>query len=46
VKEFLDIASSISIASKVHEFDFQDASKALLMLKRGEYKGAGVLVVK
>jgi len=45
VKEFLNLASSISIESKIHEFDFQDANKALLMLKRGEYKGAGVLIV-
>ncbi|AEE14495.1 zinc-binding alcohol dehydrogenase family protein [Thermodesulfobium narugense DSM 14796] len=46
VKEFLDIASSIPIVSKVNEFDFEDANKALVMLKHGEYKGAGVLIVK
>jgi propanol-preferring alcohol dehydrogenase len=45
VREFLDIASTISIESKVYEFDFQDANKALVMLKHGEYKGAGVLLV-
>ncbi len=46
VREFLDIASSIPIVSKVHEFDFHDANRALVMLKHGEYKGAGVLIVR
>jgi len=45
VQEFLKIAAEIPILPKVREFKLEEANKALLMLKRGEYHGAGVLKI-
>ncbi|MFH1614159.1 MAG: zinc-dependent alcohol dehydrogenase family protein [Planctomycetota bacterium] len=41
--EFLPIAAQIPINSEVQEFPFTEANKALLMLKQGRLKAAGVL---
>ncbi|MGB9727199.1 MAG: zinc-dependent alcohol dehydrogenase family protein [Nitrososphaeria archaeon] len=45
VQEFLNIAAEVPIIPKVREFKLEEANKALLMLKRGEYHGAGVLKI-
>lgn len=43
VEEFLPLAAEIPIVPEIKEFMFEEANKALLALKRGEYRGAGVL---
>lgn len=43
VEEFLPLAAEIPITPEVTEFKFKEANRALLALKRGEYRGAGVL---
>lgn len=45
VQEFLNIAAEVPIIPKIREFKLEEANKALLMLKRGEYHGAGVLKI-
>jgi propanol-preferring alcohol dehydrogenase len=46
VQEFLRIAAEVPIIPKIREFRLEEANKALLMLKRGEYHGAGVLKIE
>ncbi|MEM3404547.1 MAG: zinc-dependent alcohol dehydrogenase family protein [Nitrososphaeria archaeon] len=46
VIDFLDLAAKIPIIPKTKEFKLEEANKALLMLKRGEYHGAGVLKIE
>jgi propanol-preferring alcohol dehydrogenase len=46
VQEFLRIAAEVPIVPKIREFRLEEANKALLMLKRGEYHGAGVLKIE
>ncbi|MGC8849764.1 MAG: alcohol dehydrogenase, partial [Candidatus Bathyarchaeia archaeon] len=43
VMEFLPLAAEVPIVPEVREFEFEEANMALLALKRGEYRGAGVL---
>lgn len=45
VQEFLKIAAEVPIIPEIREFKLEEANKALLMLKRGEYRGAGVLKI-
>ncbi|MEM0253002.1 MAG: zinc-dependent alcohol dehydrogenase family protein [Candidatus Bathyarchaeia archaeon] len=45
VEEFLPLAAEIPITPEVTEFKLEEANKALLALKRGEYRGAGVLKI-
>jgi len=46
VQEFLNIAAEVPIIPKIRKFRLEEANKALLMLKRGEYHGAGVLKIE
>jgi propanol-preferring alcohol dehydrogenase len=46
VQEFLPLAAEIPITPEVTEFSFEEANKALLYLKQGKYKGAGVLRIQ
>jgi len=46
VQEFLRITAEVPIIPKIREFRLEEANKALLMLKRGEYHGAGVLKIE
>jgi len=46
VQEFLTIAAEVPIIPKIREFRLEEANKALLMLKHGEYHGAGVLRIE
>lgn len=43
VEEFLPLAARIPIIPETIEFRLEEANEALLMLKRGEYRGAGVI---
>ena len=43
VQEFLPLAAKIPIIPEVNEFTLEEANKALIALKRGNYRGAGVL---
>jgi propanol-preferring alcohol dehydrogenase len=43
VQEFLPLAAEIPIISEVNEFKLEEANQALLMLKQGKYRGAGIL---
>ncbi len=43
VREFLPLAAEIPIAPEITEFRLEEANEALLALKRGRYRGAGVL---
>ena len=43
VEEFLPLAADIGIRSEINEFKLEEANKALLSLKMGKYRGAGVL---
>ena len=43
VEEFLKVAEEIPIKPEVRVFRLEEANDALLMLKRGMYRGAGVL---
>ncbi|MEM2674242.1 MAG: hypothetical protein QXW77_01215, partial [Candidatus Hadarchaeales archaeon] len=43
VREFLKVAAEIPIRPEVTEFRLEEANRALIALKRGEYRGSGVL---
>ena len=43
VQEFLPLAAEIPIKPEVKEFKLEEANEALIMLKHGKYRGAGVL---
>jgi propanol-preferring alcohol dehydrogenase len=43
VQEFLPLAAKIPIITQVNEFKLEEANKALIALKQGKYRGAGVL---
>jgi propanol-preferring alcohol dehydrogenase len=43
--EFLPLAAEIPVQTEVQAFPLEEANRALLMLKRSEIKGAGVLVI-
>lgn len=43
VQEFLPLAAEIPIISEVNEFKLEEANQALVSLKLGQYRGAGVL---
>jgi propanol-preferring alcohol dehydrogenase len=45
VREFLQLAAEIPIVPEITEFRLEEANRALLALKRGEYRGAGVLKI-
>ena len=45
VQEFLPLAAEIPIRSEVNEFRLEEANQALLSLKQGKYRGAGVLKI-
>ena len=44
-EEFLPLAASIPIVPVVQEFCMQEANEALVLLKEGRMRGAGVLRV-
>ncbi|MCX8182016.1 MAG: zinc-dependent alcohol dehydrogenase family protein [Candidatus Methanomethyliaceae archaeon] len=46
VQEFLEVAAKIPIRPEVKKFRLEEANEALLMLKRGQYRGSGVLIIK
>lgn len=46
VEEFLPLAAEIPIAPEVTEFRLDEANQALLALKQGRYRGAGVLRIR
>jgi len=43
VQEFLPLAAEIPITPEIKEFKLEEANQALISLKHGEYRGAGVL---
>lgn len=43
VQEFLPLAAEIPIRSEIKEFRLGEANQALISLKQGKYRGAGVL---
>jgi propanol-preferring alcohol dehydrogenase len=43
VQEFLYLASKIPIKMEITEFKLEEANQALISLKQGKYRGAGVL---
>jgi propanol-preferring alcohol dehydrogenase len=43
VQEFLPLAAKIPIITEVNEFKLEEANDALIALKQGKYRGAGVL---
>jgi propanol-preferring alcohol dehydrogenase len=45
VAEFLPLAAEIPITPEITEFELEEANQALLMLKQGKYRGAGVLKI-
>ena len=45
VQEFLALAAKIPIITEVNEFKLEEANEALIALKQGKYRGAGVLRV-
>jgi propanol-preferring alcohol dehydrogenase len=45
VQEFLPLAAEIPIVAEVNEFKLEEANEALTALKKGKYRGAGVLRV-
>lgn len=45
VQEFLALAAEIPITSEINEFRLEEANQALLSLKEGKYRGAGVLKI-
>lgn len=45
IEEFLKIAGEIPIRSEIKEFKLEEASEALIALKYGRYRGAGVLKI-
>jgi propanol-preferring alcohol dehydrogenase len=42
-EDFLPLAAEIPIIPEVQEFKLEEANKALLLLKQGNIRGAGVL---
>ncbi len=46
IAEFLPLAAEIPILPEIKVFDLQEANEALLSLKRGGYRGAGVLKMR
>lgn len=42
-QEFLPLAAKIPIVPEVQEFKLEEANKALILLKEGKMRGAGVL---
>ncbi|RLJ02989.1 MAG: alcohol dehydrogenase, partial [Candidatus Aenigmatarchaeota archaeon] len=42
-EEFLPLAAEIPIRPEVQEFKLEEANQALVLLKQGKIKGAGVL---
>jgi len=46
VREFLSLIADIPIELEITRFRLEEANEALLKLKRGMYRGAGVLVVR
>jgi len=46
VEEFLLLAAEIPIRPEVKEFKLEEANEALISLKHGKYKGAGVLKIE
>jgi propanol-preferring alcohol dehydrogenase len=44
-REFLPLAAKIGLKPQIQEFELKDANRALILLKRGEMQGAGVLVM-
>ncbi|HEC81040.1 MAG TPA: zinc-binding alcohol dehydrogenase family protein [Thermoplasmatales archaeon] len=45
VQEFLPVAAEIPIKPEIKEFKLEEANEALIMLKQGGYRGAGVLKI-
>ncbi|MDI6806538.1 MAG: zinc-dependent alcohol dehydrogenase family protein [Candidatus Aenigmarchaeota archaeon] len=45
VQEFLPLAAEIPITPEITEFKLEEANKALISLKQGKYRGAGVLSI-
>ena len=45
VQEFLRLAEEMRINSEINEFRLEEANRALLALKQGKYRGAGVLKI-
>ncbi len=45
IQEFLPLAAEIPLESEVNEFSLEEANRALLWLKQGKYRGAGVLKI-
>ena len=45
IEEFLMLAAKIPIKPEINVFKLEEANKALIMLKHGEYKGSGVLKI-
>ncbi len=45
IEDFLKIAAEIPIKPEVKEFKLEEANRALVMLKHGKYRGAGVLKI-
>jgi propanol-preferring alcohol dehydrogenase len=43
VQEFLSLAAKVPIIADVNEFKLEEANEALIALKKGRYRGAGVL---
>ena len=43
VEEFLPLAAQIPMRPEINEFSLEEANQALLSLKQGKYRGAGVL---
>ncbi|MDH5781258.1 MAG: alcohol dehydrogenase, partial [Dehalococcoidia bacterium] len=44
-KEFLPLAAEIPIMPEVREFRLEEANEALILLKEGKIRGAGVLSI-
>ncbi|MBW1800086.1 MAG: hypothetical protein JRJ85_05080 [Deltaproteobacteria bacterium] len=42
-RDFLPLAAKIGLTPEVQEFDLEDANRALVILKKGQMQGAGVL---
>jgi propanol-preferring alcohol dehydrogenase len=45
IQEFLNLAAEIPIIPEINEFRLEDANEALISLKYGKYRGAGVLKI-
>ena len=45
VEEFLALAAEVPIVSEIRRFQLEEANEALISLKHGKYRGAGVLNV-